>query len=425
GCAATKPATQPAATARTATARADTAGAKAAQPKARFKPFSEVVTAEAQTDDGLFTVHRVGEKVYFQIPDSLLEREILVVSRIAGTVANLTFGGAGMTARPQQVVRWQRVGDQIVLRHVSYESVAADTLPIYRAVRSNNFEPVVDAFKIEALGPDSASTLIEATKLFTADVPLIGPLSNGQRTQFQVRRLDSNRSFVTQARSFPLNVEVRHVLTYEAGQPPADAPTGTLSVEMSQSMILLPKVPMQPRLADPRVGYFSLDQVDYGLDEPKAARRTYVQRWRLEPKDPEAFARGELVEPVKPIVYYIDPATPEKWRPYLKQGVEDWNVAFEAAGFKNAIMAKDPPSPEEDPDWSPEDVRYSVIRYVANEIENAQGPRVYDPRSGEILESDILWYHNIMQLMRSLYLIQTAAHNPEARTPRLDDALTG
>ncbi|RMF53099.1 MAG: DUF5117 domain-containing protein, partial [Bacteroidetes bacterium] len=221
------------------------------------------------------------------------------------------------------------------------------------------------------------------------------------------------------------NIEVRHVLTYEASEPPSNGSTGAISLEMNQSMIVLPEDKMQPRLCDERVGFFSVEMTDYGRDEQKAARRCYITRWRLEPSDPEAWARGELVEPVKPIVYYIDPATPMKWRPYLKQGVEDWNEAFAAAGFKNAIIAKDPPSPEEDPEFSPEDVRYSVIRYFSSPIQNAFGPHVHDPRTGEILESDIGWYHNVMNLLRNWYFVQTAAVNPEAQRVKFEDEVMG
>ena len=167
----------------------------------------------------------------------------------------------------------------------------------------------------------------------------------------------------------------------------------------------------------PEYPYFSLAQTDYSSDEQKAFRKRYITRWRLEPKDPEAYARGELVEPIKPIVYYIDPATPTKWRPFLMQGVNDWNEAFETAGFKNAIMAKEPPTKEEHPDWSPEDVRYSVIRYVSTDIQNAMGPHVHDPRTGEILESDIIWYHNVMNLLRNWFFVQTAAINPRCKKP--------
>jgi hypothetical protein len=190
-------------------------------------------------------------------------------------------------------------------------------------------------------------------------------------------------------------------------------------------MVLLPEEPMQPRLWDERVGFFSVQHTDFGLDNQKAETRRYITRWRLEPSDTAAFLRGELVDPVKPIVYYIDPATPEKWRPYLKQGIEDWQVAFEAAGFSNAIIARDPPSPQEDPEFSPEDARYSVIRYLASSVQNASGPHIHDPRSGEILESDIQWYHNVMNLVRNWYFVQTAAANPEARGVEFDDEVMG
>lgn len=391
----------------------------------KIKTFKEVITSKAVSDPGLFTVHKVESKYYFEIPDSLLNREILVITRISGTVENFNFGGAGMETRPEQIARWERMEDKILLRSVSYTSVANPDLPIYQSVRNNNFDPVIMTFDIAALGKDSTSTVIEVSELFTKDVEMIGPMSAGQRRDFGVRSLDRTRSMIVSMKSFPLNTEVRHILTYEATTPPANRTTNTLSVEMNQSFVLLPKTPMMPRMYDDRVGYFSISQYDYGLDEQKAARRRYITRWRLEPKDPAAFARGELVEPVKPIVYYIDPATPVKWRKYLKQGVEDWNVAFEEAGFKNAIMAKDPPTPEEDPEFSPEDVRYSVIRYVTNPIQNAMGPHVHDPRSGEIIESDIIWYHNVMNLLRNWYFVQTAAINPEARKVKFSDEVMG
>ncbi|MEM9856995.1 MAG: zinc-dependent metalloprotease [Bacteroidota bacterium] len=398
---------------------------KKANTKNGIKAYKDVITKEAKSDRGLFTVHKVNDKYYFEIADSLLEREILVVSRISGTVEGFNFGGAGMKARGQQVWRWQKKDNQLLLRYVSFNSVASEDKPIYESVRNNNFEPIVMAFGLKAFGKDSASYVIEMNDLFTTDVPMIGPLRDSQRKSFGVRNLDKKRSLIMQAKSFPMNTEVRHVLTYNATKLPSNQTTGTLSIEMNQSMVLLPKVPMKPRMYDRRVGFFSVSQIDYGLDEQKATRRRYITRWRLEPSDMEAFQRGELVEPVKPIVYYIDPATPEKWRKYLKQGVEDWQAAFEEAGFKNAIIAKDPPSKEEDPDWSPEDVRYSVIRYTANPIQNAQGPHVHDPRSGEIIESDIIWYHNVMNLLRNWFFVQTAAVNPEARGVKFKEEVMG
>lgn len=398
---------------------------KSSKKKTGPKPYSEVITSEAETDEGLFVAHKVDDKHYFEIADSLIEREILIVSRISGTIQGFNFGGAGMKARGQQVWRWQKKDNKLLLRAVSHNSVASEDKPIYQSVKNNNFEPVVMTFDIAALGKDSSSYVVQVNDLFSTDVKMISPLNANQRKNFKVKGLDKKRSLVMSVKSFPLNTEVRHILTYNADELPSNRTTSTLSIEMNQSMILLPKEPMIPRSYDRRVGFFSVQQIDYGRDAQKAEQRQYITKWRLEPKDPEAFKRGELVEPIKPIVYYIDPATPERWRKYIKQGVDDWEVAFREAGFKNAIMAKDPPSKEEDPDWSPEDVRYSVIRYTANPIQNAQGPHVHDPRSGEIIESDIIWYHNVMNLLRNWYFIQTAAVNPEARSVKFKDEVMG
>ncbi|MGK0389840.1 MAG: hypothetical protein ACI94Y_002585, partial [Maribacter sp.] len=391
----------------------------------KIKPFSEIITEDAITDDGLFRVHKVDGKYYFEIPNSILEQEILIVSRISGSVKGLNFGGAGMKTRPQQVIRWQRSEDKILLRSVSYNSVADENTPIYKSVRNNNFEPIVMSFDIKALSKDSSGIVIEVNPLFTTDVPMIGALYSSQRKNFGIRNLDGSRSMITRVKSFPKNVEVRHVLTYNGSDLPDNQLTEALSVEMNQSFIMLPEKPMQPRQYDRRVGYFSFQLFDYGSEEHRATQLRYITKWRLEPKDEAAFARGELVEPKDPIVYYVDPATPQKWRKYLMQGVEDWQVAFEAAGFKNAIIAKEPPTAEEDPDWSPEDVRYSVIRYITTDIQNAMGPHVHDPRTGEILESDILWYHNVMNLLRNWYFVQTAAIDPAARNVRFSDELMG
>jgi len=391
------------------------------EPKGDFKAYDEVITDDAESDEGLFTVHQVDDKLYYEIPDSLFGSEMLLVTRIASTVDNLGYGGEKANT---QVLRWEKNKKKVMLRVTSYENVADEDQPIYQAVRSSNFEPIIKSFGIEALNDDSTATVIEVTSLFLDDVPMLG-LPSFRREAYRVRRLDRERSFITSAKSFPRNIEVRHVLSYDAGQPPSTSSGSTISVEMNQSMIMLPEDKMQPRLCDQRVGFFSVTMTDYGRDAQKAEERCYITRWRLEPSDPEAYARGELVEPVKPIVYYIDPATPMKWRPYLKQGVDDWNRAFEEAGFKNAIMAKDPPSKEEDPEFSPEDVRYSVIRYFASDVQNAYGPHVNDPRTGEILESDIGWFHNVMNLLRNWFFVQTAAINPDARGVEFKEEVMG
>ena len=402
-------------------ARQDSASRRADRDQDGMKPYKEVITEAAKSDSGLFIVHWVDEKLYFEIPYDMLDREMLLVSRIARTATSIGFGGQKTNT---QTVRWQRHNNDVLLRIVSYVNVADDSLAISAAVENANFEPIIKSFDIKAINDDSAAVVIEVTPLYATDVPVLG-LQSRRRTQYGVRRLDTSRSFPSSAKSFARNIEVRSVLTYEATKAPSNASTGTVSLEMNHSMILLPDEPMQPRLWDDRVGYFSITQNDYGRDEQRATQRRYIVRWRLEPSDPEAWARGELVDPVKQIVYYIDPATPEKWRPYLKQGIEDWQVAFEEAGFRNAIIARDPPTPEEDPEFSPEDIRYSVIRYFPATIQNASGPHVHDPRTGEILESDINWYHNVMNLVRNWYFVQTAAANPEARGVKFDDDVMG
>ncbi|WP_235297179.1 zinc-dependent metalloprotease [Portibacter marinus] len=391
----------------------------------KIKDYDEIIKEGAITDEGLFTVHQVSDNYYFEIPFELLEQEILVVSRISGFVKNLNFGGAGTKSRPQQVIRWQRKNDQLLLRSVSYNSVASEDDPIYESVKNNNFEPIIMIFDIEAFGPDSSTAVIDIKPLFTTDVEMMGPVSPAQRKSFELGSLDSKRSLISSMKSYPENTEIRHILTFNGKKIPDNRVTGTMSVEMNQSFIKLPEDPWMPRHYDARVGYFSVNQTDYSSDDQRASAKRFITRWRLEPKDAEAYARGELVEPVKPIVYYIDPSTPYEWREYIKQGVNDWQVAFEEAGFKNAIMAKDPPSKEEDPDWTPEDVRYSTIRYVSTDIQNAMGPHVHDPRTGEILESDIIWYHNVMNLLRNWYFIQTAAINPEARAVNFKEEVMG
>lgn len=387
-----------------------------------LKPYSEVITDEAQTDDGLFTVHKIDNKYYYEIPDSLLGEEMLLVSRIAKTENNMGYGGEKLN---KQEIRWQKKGKKILLRQISYENVASDTTePIYQAVQNSNFEPIIKAFDIKSLGKDSAGVVIEVTDLYKDDIPALG-LRSDQRKEYEVRRLDGDRTFINYVHSYPKNIEVRNWLTYEAQNPPSSSTTGTISIEVNHSMVLLPQDLMRPRKADRRVGYFTVQQTNYGTEANRAEEVEYIDRYQLVPKDKEAYMNGELVEPVNPIVYYIDPATPEKWRPYLKQGVEDWQKAFEAAGFKNAIIAKDPPTAEEDSAFSPEDVRYSTIRYFASDIQNAYGPNVTDPRTGEIIESDIGWYHNVMNLLRNWYFVQTAASNPQARAVNYDTETMG
>ena len=385
--------------------------------KPAFKPYDQVITEDAVTTTGLWSTHRVGEKFYFEVPFSLLEKDILLVSRIAKIPSGLGGGyfNAG-TKTNEQVVHFKRVANKIHLTSESFSSVAEEDDPINLSVKNNNYAPVISAFKIETFNADSTAAVFSVNEFFTGDVPAISGLSPRIRKTYKTRGPDKNRSFISRMSAYPENVEVRHDMTYPAGAPPSNSRTGTISMQMAQSFYLLPEEPMMPRLYDRRVGWFTMSQVDYSSDKLKADRKTYLRRWRMEPSDPAAYARGELVEPVKPIVYYVDPATPKKFVPYFIQGIEDWQEAFEAAGFKNAIVAREAPTPEEDPDWSAEDARYSTVRYVASETRNAVGPSVSDPRSGEIIESDIIWYHNHLRSYRNRYLLETGGANPSART---------
>ena len=396
------------------------------KPEINIKEYNKVITKDAISDEGLFTVHKVDKKYYFEIPNQYLDKDMLLVSRLSKIPSNLGGGyvNAGSETNEQLIV-WHRFQDKILIKIKSYSSVANDSLPINISVKANNYEPTLFAFDIVAFSDDSANTVIDVTKFYGTDVKAISGLSAEMREMYKVKTLDENRSFITSMKSFPLNIEVVQDFSYNASKPPVLQDTETISIQMNQSMILLPEKLMQPRLADPRVGFFTMSQFDYGSNELKSDRKTYIRRWRMEPKDPEAYARGELVEPIKPIVYYIDPATPEKLRKYIKLGIEEWQKPFETAGFKNAIIAKDPPTKEEDPDFSPEDIRYSVIRYVASTTRNAVGPSVSDPRTGEIIESDVIWYHNHLRSYRNRYLLETGAANPSARTLNTTDEEMG
>jgi hypothetical protein len=322
----------------------------------------------------------------------------------------------------EQVLKWEKFDNNIFLKQASYSKFANDSLPISIAVSNSNFEPIISSFKIAVENKENNSHVIDVTSLYKSDIKIFG-FPQSSRKGYKITSLDSKLSFIESIRSFPLNIETKHIKTYKS----SNSRNGQISMVLNNSMILLPKEPMKRRYFDQRVGWFTSAQTDYGIDNQEAETVRYLDRWRLEIKDEDIdkFKNGELVEPKKPIVYYLDPATPEKWRKYLKDGIEDWNVAFEAAGFKNAVIVKYPPTKEEDPDWSPEDVRYSTVRYLASPSLNANGPHVSDPRSGEIIESDINWYHNVMKLLRNWYFVQTAAVNPDSRGVEFKNEVMG
>jgi Met-zincin/Domain of unknown function (DUF5117)/Domain of unknown function (DUF5118) len=414
----------------------------AAAQRQEPKPYKEVITDKAVSHPGLFTVHRVEDKWYFEIPDSIFDRDILVSTRFAKTPASGNYGGEQVNV---QAIQWQKGPSNTVFMKVeAIVNVATDSSqPIAQAVTNSNLNPIAAAFDVKAYGKSADSTsgtvVIEVTDFFKGDNQPVS-LTPGIKRRYNLTSLAADRSYIESIHTFPINTEIRTVKTFTPSQAPpvppapgraptADLPaadvSGAVTFELNNSFLLLPKVPMRRRLFDSRVGYFASAYTVYGDNEQRVEEAQFIHHWRLEPKDEdiEKWKRGELVEPKKQIVYYIDPATPKKWRPYLIAGINDWQGAFEKAGFKNAIVGKE--WPENDKSMSLEDARFSVIRYFASDIENAYGPNVADPRSGEILESHIGWYHNVMKLVHDWYLIQTAAVDPRARKMKFDDELMG
>lgn len=379
-----------------------------------LRPYLRVITRDAKTRSGLLITHRVGEKLYFEIPRGELNRDMLLVGRLARSANDPSVSSYGGDEFAERILRWERQGTRVILRSPSYEITADSTLPVYQAVSNSNYPPIVAVFNVETFGPDSAA-VIDVTRLYTSSLPEF----SGSRGS-----IDERRSFVESAVAFPDNVEVEATQTYTPSSsrgPGGGGQPAAVSVLAHWSMIRLPDRPMMPRILDDRVGFFAVSHTDFGTAEHRAARVSYITRYRLEKKN----AAAAMSDPVKPIVYYIDPATPRQWRPWIKRGVEEWQKGFEAAGFTNAIVALDAPTPVQDPDWSPEDVRYSVVRWVASTIENAYGPHVHDPRTGEILNGSIAIYHNILNQERSWYFTQVGPLDPRARRLPLPDSLMG
>lgn len=403
-----------------------TATVSGAPKKEGIKKFSDLITGKIKADSGLFNTYKVDGKYYYEIPDSLLNREMLVVTRYIQTPTGLkTFGQQyGGEELNNQVWKWERHDKQVFIRVPSFSVRADSTSDMYQSVKNSNLDAVLASFDIKAFNKDTTGVLIDVSDFYNGDIAAIG-LSDDVKKAYKISGVDATRSYIDTIKSFPINLEARTLKTYRSGESPTDNSNGAVTFELNTSMLLLPKTPMKARISDIRVGFFGQRQTDYGTDKQKSEVTSYIHRWKLEPKDPAAYERGELVEPKKQIVYYIDPATPKKWVPYLIAGINDWNKAFEAAGFKNAITGKEAPTKKQDPEFSTEDARYSVIRYFASDVENAYGPHVSDPRSGEILESHVGWYHNVMSLLRDWYLVQTAAVNPAARKPQFTDAQMG
>jgi hypothetical protein len=418
----------------------------ASKTNAGVKPYHTLITKNAKTSTGLFTVHRVEEKCYFEIADSLLGRDLLIVSRLAKASADMRGRGA-MTGYAgdqlnENVVRFEKgPNNKLFVRSLSYSERSADsTQPMYRAVMNSNIQPIALSFDVKAIRRDSitgaGSAVIDMTDIINGDndIFFFGP----SKQSFRIGGYQPDKSYLLDVKTYPINTEIKTVKTYSKapagmalgpGQttPVPIGPSGNFTVELNTSIVLLPKTPMAIRYADDRVGYFTRGYTDFDLNPQGVKELQAIERWRLEPKqsDLEQYKKGELVEPKKQIVIYIDPATPAKWVPYLIQGINDWNSAFEKAGFKNAIAGKKAPTWQEDPTWSLEDARHSALVYKPSAVPNASGPQVSDPRSGEIIETHINWYHNVMNLIHNWYFVQTAAVDPRARHMQFDDELMG
>ncbi len=404
------------------------------------KAFKDVITAKAVSDQGMFTIHKVEDKYFFELPDSMLNRDILVVNRLSKAGAGMRVGGgfAGFAGDDisRNVIQFQKgPKNKIFLRNISFAEYTRDTTSsMYSAVSRSNIQAIAASFDIKAWGRDSNGVVIDLTDYISGDNDILF-FSSGTKSTYRIGSIQQDKSYIESLRSFPINIEIKTVKTYSRMPAPSTggfggsqaAPGGNLTVEINSSLVLLPKVPMQPRFYDKRVGYFATGYTDYDANPQGVESIIMVKRWRLEPKaeDLEKYKKGELVEPQKPIIFYIDPATPKKWIPYLIKGVNDWQAAFEKAGFKNAIMGKMAPTYEEDSTWSLDDARNSAIVYKPSSIANASGPSIADPRSGEIMESHINWYHNIMSLLRDWYFIQCSPSDLEARKMVFDDELMG
>ena len=401
------------------------------------QPYDRVITKDAKTAKGLFTVHQVRENYYYEIPKKELGKDFLWSSQIAKTTIGVGYGGGQFA---DLVVRWEQKGNRVLLEDVNFSVSADPKSPIAAAVKAANNDTILVSFPVAAFSKDG-DPVIDVTRLFVpqaggaggaAEVPEISA-----RQHLGASGVDATRSFIEHIHPFAENVEAEVTMTYTntPGRGGAAAGAGrgggglgggtmrgsTATVVLHHSMVKLPEKPMMPRLFDNRVGYFTTRTMDYTRDDYKADETQYIARWRLEKKDPNAA----ISDPVKPIVYYIDAATPTKWVPWLIKGVEDWNLAFKEAGFTNAIIAKKMPTAEEDPTWSPEDVRHSVIRWLPSTTENASGPHISDPRTGEILNADIQFYHNVMVLARDWYFTQVGPLDPRAQKLPLPDDLMG
>ena len=394
---------------------------KEKKKEAKKTDYEKLVAKGGSYQKGIIHVRHIEDKWYMEIPDSVIGRLFLVVSRFTGTPQGLgLYSGEEITR--SAVYFEQRDGKTLLLRSFVQTHVADEKDNISMALQKSAVDPIVAALKVIGKPKKGKTQLVDVTTLFKKDNGVFG-ISADDRKKIKAGALDETRTFIDTIKTYPINVEIVTTRTYNAEPGITNASKkGAMTIGMNTSFVLLPQKPMRPRYFDERVGYFADRIVRFSDDEQGTESNQMISRFRLEPKDPKAYARGELVEPKKQIVYYIDPATPKKWIPYLIMGVNDWNAAFESAGFKNAIVAKEWPG---DKDMSLEDARYCVLRYLPSDKQNAYGPRVVDPRSGEIIESHICWYHDVMKLVKRWYFIQCSPMDKRAQTMDFDDELMG
>lgn len=399
-----------------------------------LKPYAQVITPKAKSSFGFLTVHKVDNNYFFEIPDSMLNRDILIVNRISKAPTSRQKSRVGYPGDilGSKVIRFENKDNKrILVREYSYRERSENKDGMFQSVRNSNTQPIVANFGIETIKKDSLTRnyVINVSVFLQKENPLFS-FDADSKEYIGLLNMVGEGTYIDTLKAFPKNIEISTTVTYQSkkgmsnvGFLETGSPRIPLTYELNSSMVLLPEVPMKARLFDPRVGYFTVGYTDFDSNPQGIEYKKLITRWRLEPKDEAAYLRGELVEPKKPIIIYIDPATPKKWVPYLIQGVNDWQVAFEKAGFKNAIYALE--APTDDPSWSLEDARHSAIVYKPSDIPNASGPHINDPRTGEILETHINWYHNVMSLLRDWYMIQAGTIDEAARKMQLDDELMG
>ena len=399
-----------------------------------LKPYAQVITPKAKSSFGFLTVHKVDNNYFFEIPDSMLNRDILIVNRISKAPTSRQKSRVGYPGDilGSKVIRFENKDNKrILVREYSYRERSENKDGMFQSVRNSNTQPIVANFGIETIKKDSLTRnyVINVSVFLQKENPLFS-FDADSKEYIGLLNMVGEGTYIDTLKAFPKNIEISTTVTYQSkkgmsnvGFLETGSPRIPLTYELNSSMVLLPEVPMKARLFDPRVGYFTVGYTDFDSNPQGIEYKKLITRWRLEPKDEAAYLRGELVEPKKPIIIYIDPATPKKWVPYLIQGVNDWQVAFEKAGFKNAIYALE--APTDDHSWSLEDARHSAIVYKPSDIPNASGPHINDPRTGEILETHINWYHNVMSLLRDWYMIQAGTIDEAARKMQLDDELMG